>query len=153
MKKNKQDIKRLHDLIDRYFDATSSEAEEREMLKGLADMSLSSPKINEARAVTGFFAVERHIRSSHKRHSGSWMRIAAAIAVATIGSIAIFTTPEHESDQSNLCIAYIGDTKVTDNETVLSIMRNELNDLEEVSSSMQSDIDNQLSILASEFSL
>lgn len=153
MKKNEQDINRLHNLIDRYFDATSTEAEEHEMLKGLADMSLSTPKINEARAVTGFFAVEREMRYSHKGHYNGVARVAAAIAVAAIGCIAIFTPQKYESDRSNVCIAYIGDTKVTDNETVLSIMRNELDDLEEASSSMQADIEAQLSTLATEFSL
>lgn len=153
MTKNKQDIERLHELIDRYFDATSTEAEEREMLKGLADVSLSSTKIEEARAVTGFFAVERHIRTSHKKHSRGWAKAAAVITVAVICSIVIFTTPQHESDKSNTCIAYIGDTKVTDNETVLSIMRNELGDIEEASSCLQADIDAQLSTIASEFVL
>lgn len=155
MKQTSPDINRLHELIERYFDATATEAEEAEMRRGLADMSLNSPRIDEARAVTGFFAVERQRqrRAAAPRQTVHWPRIAAAIAVAAVCGAALLTIPRHSDAEPDRCVAYVGDTEITDSQEVLAIMRSNLDELGEASADMRDDVNSQLSILATELSL
>lgn len=154
MNQTTPDINRLHELIERYFDATATEAEEAEMRRGLADMSLNSPRIDEARAVAGFFAVERGRRkAAERRQTVRWPRIAAAIAVAAICGAALLTLPRHSGSEADRCVAYVGGSEITDSREVLAIMRSNLDDLGAASDAVRDDVDSQLSILATELSL
>lgn len=153
MKQTSPDINRLHELIDRYFDATATEAEEAELLRGLADPTLTSPRIEEARAVAGFFAVERSHRSRQRIRTPRWPKMAAAIAAAAVCGTALLTLPNHENSEPDRCVAYVGGTEITDSREVLAIMRSNLDDLGEASADVRSDIDAQLSIFATELSL
>ncbi len=142
MKSNKTDIKRLHHLIDRYFEATATEAEERELRLALASTTLSSDKIDEARAVMGYFTIGRKAR----RQSGAWLRAAAAVAVAAVCATAILTyrTDDKADDR---CVAYIGGTEITDSHEVLAMMRSDLDEIGQAAQSVQTDVASQLSTL------
>ena len=146
MKSNKTDIKRLDQLIDRYFDATATEAEERELRLTLATTPLSSEKIDEARAVMGYFAVSRKNQVDSASRGGSWLRAAAAIAVAAVCGTALLTY--HPGDKvADQCVAYIGETEITDSHAVLAMMRSDLAEIGEASQSVQTDVASQLSTL------
>ena len=146
MKQNKTDIKRLNQLIDRYFDATATEAEERELRLTLASTPLSSEKIDEARAVMGYFAASRKAEVNKASRRGSWFRAAAAIAVAAVCGTAILTYRPNDK-VTDLCVAYIGETEITDSHAVLSMMRSDLAEIGEASQSVQTDVASQLSTL------
>lgn len=154
MKQSKPDIKRLHQLIERYFDATATSAEEAELLRDLADPTLTSPEIEEARAVIGFFAVERSRKTTRRRHlPAGWQRAAAAVAIAAVCGVALFTMPGRDTKQPDRCVAYVGDTEVTDSRMVMAMMRSDLSDLGEASADVRDDFGDQLSIFATELSL
>ena len=152
MKQSSPDIKRLHTLIVRYFDATATEDEEAELRRGLADTSLSSPEIEVARAVLGFFVTESRL-PRRSRQQSVWFRIAAAIALAAVCGTVLLNSGGNDRTDNDRCVAYIGDTEITDNHKVMAMMRSELNDFGEASADMRDDIDDQLSILAAELSL
>ena len=146
MKSNKTDIKRLNQLIDRYFDATATEAEERELRLTLATTPLSSEKIDEARAVMGYFAAGRSVGATRSRSKSQWLRAAAAIAVAAVCGTALLTY--HPGDKvADQCVAYIGETEITDSHAVLAMMRSDLAEIGEASQSVQTDVASQLSTL------
>lgn len=145
MKPNETDIKRLNQLIDRYFDATATEAEERELRLTLATTPLSSEKIDEVRAVMGYFALSRKAQARNTSKGVSWLR-AAAIAVAAACGTALLTY--HPGDKvADQCVAYIGETEITDSHEVLAMMRSDLAEIGEASQSIQTDVASQLSTL------
>ncbi len=146
MKSDQSDIKRLHQLIDRYFDATATDAEEHELLLTLATTRLSSEKIDEARAVMGYFAVSRNVVAKKSAGGRSWLRIAAAIAVAVVCGTALLTYRPSD-DVADQCVAFIGETEITDSHTVLAMMRSDLSEIYEASQSVQTDVVSQLSTL------
>ena len=146
MKSNKTDIKRLNQLIDRYFDATATEAEERELRLTLATTPLSSEKIDEARAVMGYFAAGRRDGATRRRRKSQWLRAAAAVAAAAVcgGALLTFISDGHTPNQ---CVAYIGETEITDSHAVLAMMRSDLAEIGEASQSVQTDVASKLSTL------
>lgn len=150
---NQFEIKRLHELIDRYFDATATEAEERELYEALASTELSSDQIDEARAVAGFFACGRNKRrKANKRRV--WLSAAASVAVAAVCGAAIFAAgPSSDSSSSNRCIAYIGNEEITDTHTVLAMMQNDLADINAATCSLRTDAQTELAAIAKELSL
>jgi hypothetical protein len=155
MKQSDHDIKRLHRLIERYFDATATSVEEAELRRRLTDTSLTSPEIEEARAVMGFFVAGRSRKKASRRYHlpAGWQRAAAAVAIAAVCGIAMLKMPGRDADMADRCVAYVGSTEVTDNRMVLAMMRSELNDLGEASAEVHNDIGGQLSIFANELSL
>lgn len=146
MKSNKSDINRMHRLIDRYFDATATEAEERELRMSLASTALSSEKIDEARAVMGYFAIGRSIKAPKSNRGGAWLRAAATVAVAAVCGIALLTF-RPDGKAVNRCVAYIDGTEITDSHAVLAIMRSDLAEIGAASQSLQTDVSSQLSTL------
>lgn len=146
MKSDKSDIKRIHQLIDRYFDATATDAEERELRLTLATTPLSSEKIDEARAVMGYFAATRNVAAKKPAIGASWLRVAAAIAVAVVCGTALLTYQPGDK-VADRCVAYIGETEITDSHVVLAMMRSELSEIGEASQSVQTEVASQLSTL------
>ena len=104
MKQSSPDIKRLHTLIVRYFDATATEDEEAELRRGLADTSLSSPEIEEARAVLGFFVTESRL-PRRSRQQSVWFRIAAAIALAAVCGTVLLNSGGNDRTDNDRCVA------------------------------------------------
>ncbi len=148
------ELKRLHCLIDRYFDAIATAEEERELMTALATTELSSEKIDEARAVISYFAVgrakQRHARAlSHRRQ---WMRAAATIAIVLVfGAAILFSRPAERYEDR--CIAYIGSTEVTDNSAVLAMMHSDLAEISEVTTSLRTDANAEIAAISDILSL
>ena len=149
MKTSTDELRHIHELIDRYFNAETSEAEELRLKKILATTSYSSPEIDEAKAVFGYFAMSRGKHNVDKHRSPATVRAAATIAISLICGIALFFGNKNEE---NLCEAYIGEETITDNNIVMSMMQNDLNIISEACSNLQTDLDNQFSSLANELS-
>ena len=146
------DIKRIHTLIERYFEATASEAEERELRTALSRTKLLSPEIEEARAVLGYFVATRH--ESQSSHSRRPRHFAAAAAIAAIAiSAAAIALSDGGRETDNRCIAYVGGTTITDNQRVMSMISADLQTLGDAAGSIENDIESQFSILAEEITL
>ena len=119
-------IDQLHNLIERYFDATTSLDEERQLKQELANTRLSSSLIDEAHAVLGYslsrptVAVTRPVR----RFRSSVTRVAVAASIVIAALIPISIIIGNGSGEDN-CTSYalVDGNKITDNETIDEMMR------------------------------
>lgn len=127
---------RIERLAHRYFEATATPDEERELCRLLAETSDS--RYDDIRACLGFIvtAKRHHQVSDSQTDSGSvptvrkrWLApvltiTSAAAVVALFALIAL--RPSAEVAESEDCWAYVGGKKQTDETEVLKIMKNEL---------------------------
>lgn len=140
----------LHNLIERYFNAETSVAEECILRRELANSALhGDPLADEARAVMGFAigspaAVERR---PHKHKSipsfYQWRNVAAAIvALAATASIMIGAI-RHPNGE---CVAYLNGERISDRQTVMRLMFSDLGDMADASADVETviaeDLDN-----------
>lgn len=121
---------RSHDewlaLAHRYFEASTTEAEEVELRNFLVSPAGRAQEFDDVRAVAGFFAAARCHARQHKASvphiaSRRFLRAAAVAAVLlACGSLVLW----HGVDtRRNQCVAYIAGVKHTDSETVMESMR------------------------------
>ncbi len=124
-KQSSADIQEWQQLIERYFDATTTDAEEQRLKQFLASPQSASPQYNEIKAVMGYLTTAKHHHKSHRtkkrpinstKHALKWS-IAAAI---TIGLF--LTTWQINTPNGDICIAYINGQKYTDEAIVLAQM-------------------------------
>lgn len=151
MKQN-NDIRQIHQLIERYFDATTTEAEERQLRHLLATTKFLTPEIEQARAVIGFYAASKEINQKKRKRTINLPRIAAAVVIAAVSATAA-TLFFSGNETENRCIAYVGGVEITDQDHVLSIMHEDLQLFEDAADNIEADLDNELSILAGELTL
>ena len=144
MNKNEIDIKYVHGLIDRYFDATASEAEERELRRLLASARLLSPEIDQARAVIGFYAVGRKAAPGRRRLRWPAAAAAAVVVAVCVGS-GVLSGPA--GADANQCVAYVGQTEITDSRRVMTMMQAELAEMSRASESVRADVASELSLI------
>ncbi len=148
MKRN-EDIGYIHQLIERYFDATADLDEERELRALLAKVNASTPLIEEARAVIGFAAVERNL--NRKKRTGRvtavrWMSMAASVAVAlAVGTVLMLRSQDRVVDR---CIAYNGLNENTDVDMVMSLMGDQLQIIDDAAAMFEADVTGQLGAIA-----
>lgn len=118
-------IRLTHSLIRRYFDGNTSLDQEKQLRELLADNRLSSPEIEEARAVIGFFAAEAAATapaaSRRRQRVPSLLKIAAAL-VALLSAAAVTVATFSASDPSPRCIAYINGTTISDTDKVMELL-------------------------------
>lgn len=129
MKQHKTTLPELLDLVERFFDCSLSEAEERQLRRDIAVTSLSHPAIDEARAVMGLRKpvrrIERRYRNLHRI-----LRIAATIAVLLAIGAYLFIAPSSGNFGNNKCIAYTNGRCITDEEAVLNLLRDDLREFD-----------------------
>lgn len=114
-------------LIERYFDATITDAEEQQLKQFLASPHSNSQQYDEIKAVMGFLSTGKRYNSQSKKQRIiginrvlKWS-VAAAIVIGIIGTASIqFRTPSN----NDICIAYINGEKYTEEAIVLAQMRN-----------------------------
>lgn len=117
-------MEQWHDLAQRYFDATTTDDEERQLRSFITSEAGSGEEFNELRAVMGFFAVGRSTAktANHPAAHRTLRRLtvaAAVIACLAGGGTWLF----HYQMQKNICVAYINGEKVTDPDIVLQQMQ------------------------------
>lgn len=129
-------------LADRYFEAQTTEAEERLLKLYVASEAAADCRFDEVRAVMGLAAYSRKAQPAtgkHRRHRAAIVRWAAAIAVVFAASATIGTATYRNNNQ---CVAYIGGKKVTDTEKVMQAMQASIDNVG--ASSAPSDVEAQL---------
>lgn len=145
MKPTESDIRRIDLLIDRYFEAETTEAEERELRLALAATKCRSAKIDEARAVLGYLAIGRN--EARRRRIFTLPHVAAAAAVAAVCAAVALPLMQRADSGADRCVAYVGRTEITDSRRVLQMMHSDLALMGEASQSLESDVTSQLSTL------
>lgn len=116
----------LH-LIDKYFEAETSEEEELALKLFLASPQSSDKCFNEIKAVMGFISVGKELRKKQKSrkiylHPATY-KIAAAIILCCIISISLLISNYREKNE---CLVYINGEIYTDSEMVFSEMLNSI---------------------------
>ena len=147
MKPTESDIRRIDLLIDRYFEAEATEAEERELRLALAATKCRSAKIDEARAVLGYLAIGRNEARRPRIFTLPHVAAAAAVAAAAVCAAVALPLMQRADSDADRCVAYVGRTEITDSRRVLQMMHSDLALMGEASQSLESDVTSQLSTL------
>lgn len=129
MKKNRKDIKPIRsareweDLVERYFDALTTDAEEQELRSFLLSSEAVGEVFDEARTVMGFLNIGRaiHRNKLKQRPTGYW-KVAAILCGIVVGATLWSTWDKTQ----NVCEAYIYGTKYTEVALVMSQMQHSL---------------------------
>lgn len=106
-------------LAERFFEAGTSEEEERELRRFIASGQAGS-EFNDVRAVMGLAAVGAR-RYNRRRRRTVFLSAAAAAVVMTAVSLA--------ADGGDSCVAYINGTKHTDEAIVMAQMHSTMDEM------------------------
>lgn len=119
-------VSQWEELIERYFDGTLSEKEERELQHFLSTSDLSTEVFDEARAVMGFLKVGKALQKK-QRPLRFTERIRPLRVAALVGGILLGGTLWTMWERSqNVCEVYIHGTRHTDVAMVMSQMQHSL---------------------------
>lgn len=108
-------------LAERFFEAGTSEEEERELRRFIAS-GLAGSEFNDVRAVMGLAAVGA--RRYHRRRCRTVFLSAAAAVVAVVMTAVSLT-----ADGGDSCVAYINGTKHTDEAIVMAQMHSTMDEM------------------------
>ena len=108
-------------LAERFFEAGTSEEEERELRRFIAS-GLAGSEFNDVRAVMGLAAVGA--RRYHRRRRRTDFLSAAAAVVAVVMTAVSLT-----ADGGDSCVAYINGTKHTDEAIVMAQMHSTMDEM------------------------
>ena len=132
----------LEALIEQYFEGMTTLEQEDAMRQCLAHCPWSSQAIDDARMVMGYFAA--HTEQQHNQVTRGlrqrFIGIAASIAVIlAVGGYVLW----HQSQPSDVCIAYVNGNVVEDNDKVMALVANDMSKMDNAANAMT----NQLSSL------
>ncbi len=132
----------LEALIEQYFEGMTTLEQEDAMRQCLAHCPWSSQAIDDARMVMGYFAA--HAGQQHNRATRGlrqrFIGIAASIAVIlAVGGYVLW----HQSQPSDVCIAYVNGKVVEDNDKVMALVASDMSKMDNAANAMT----NQLSSL------
>ena len=132
----------LEALIEQYFEGMTTLEQEDAMRQCLAHCPWSSQAIDDARMVMGYFAThaeQQHNQVTHGMRQ-RFIGIAASIAVIlAVGGYVLW----HQSQPSDVCIAYVNGNVVEDNDKVMALVANDMSKMDNAANAMT----NQLSSL------
>lgn len=111
-------------LAERFFEADTSEEEERELRRFIAS-GLAGSEFNDVRAVMGLAAVGAR-RYNRRRRRTVFLSAAAAAAVVMT---AVMTAVSLATDGGDSCVAYINGTKHTDEAIVMAQMHSTMDEM------------------------
>lgn len=138
-KKNRQlagrSMKEWEALVERYFDALTTDEEERELVSFLASSEAVGKVFDEARAVIGFLKVGR---SMHRSQPESFLRkpvwkVAAVVCGLAFGASFWF----FHQNGNDVCEAYVYGKKYTEEALVMSHVRTSV---EQMNMAMEVDV-------------
>lgn len=107
-------------LAERFFEAGTSEEEERELRRFIAS-GLAGSEFNDVRAVMGLAAVGAR-RYNRRRRRTVFLSAAAVVAV-------VMTAVSLTADGGDSCVAYINGTKHTDEAIVMAQMHSTMDEM------------------------
>lgn len=107
-------------LAERFFEADTSEEEERELRRFIAS-GLAGSEFNDVRAVMGLAAVGA--RRYHRRRRRTVFLSAAAVVAVVMTAVSL------AADGGDSCVAYINGTKHTDEAIVMAQMHSTMDEM------------------------
>ena len=108
-------------LAERFFEAGTSEEEERELRRFIAS-GLAGSEFNDVRAVMGLAAVGAR-RYNRRRRRTVFLSAAAAAAVVVMTAVSL------AADGGDSCVAYINGTRHTDEAIVMAQMHSTMDEM------------------------
>lgn len=108
-------------LAERFFEAGTSEEEERELRRFIAS-GLAGSEFNDIRAVMGLAAVGAR-RYNRRRRRTVFLSAAAAAAVVVMTAVSL------AADGGDSCVAYINGTRHTDEAIVMAQMHSTMDEM------------------------
>lgn len=142
----------LDELIRRYFDAETDEADERRLRVYLATSGISTPAADEARAVMGIFAARR-AQSRRGLLRRRIIRISAAAAIAGLlavtASLVITSRTGRPSASDDTLAAWHNGTRCDSPDQVLAMMDSNLALMGEASAEFEDAVSDDLADLGS----
>ena len=134
--KNKKNIKQIRsfqeweELVERYFDAFTTDVEEQELRNFLGSPEAVGTVFDEARAVMGFLKVGQTLHTKTQNHrSVNYWKVAAIFFGMILGGTTLWNT---WYKMQNVCEAYVYGTKYTEVAMVMSQMHHSLDKMNEV---------------------
>lgn len=112
-------------LAERFFEAGTSEEEERELRRFIAS-GLAGSEFNDVRAVMGLAAVGARLYNRRRRRT-VFLSAAAAAAAAVVA--VVMTAVSLAADGGDSCVAYINGTKHTDEAIVMAQMHSTMDEM------------------------
>lgn len=134
-------LEEWHQLVEKYFDAETTEDEEKILSRFLTSRYCPDKEFDEVKAVMGFLVTGKDIhkkRSTFKLYRKPYRWIAAAMIVLIAGSAAWKII----DNRKNVCVAYIAGNKCTDSREVMNQMRLSINNVNSVEA--DNSVDDQL---------
>lgn len=133
----------LHILIEKYFEGETTVEEERTLLEALLSYPPGDDEVDEALAVMGYTR-QQQARQRVSR-SRVFLKIASAAAILIIAVIGISVYfSETRLSASESCYAYIGGELIENEAVIDKIIASQLEEIGEVSDSVNLQIDNDL---------
>ena len=136
--KNEKNIKQIRslkeweELVERYFNALTTDAEEQELRDFLCLPEAVGAVFDEARAVMGFLKVGQTLHPKQQKYRPfNYWKVAAIFCGVMFGGTVLWSTWDK---MQNVCEAYVYGTKYTEVAMVMSQMQHSLdkmNDVEE----------------------
>lgn len=108
-------------LAERFFEAGTSEEEERELRRFIAS-GLAGSEFNDVRAVMGLAAVGAR-RYNRRRRRTVFLSAAAAVVAVVMTAVSL------AADGGDSCVAYINGTKHTDEAIVMAQMHSTMDEM------------------------
>ncbi len=108
-------------LAERFFEADTTEAEERELRRFIASGQAGS-EFNDVRAVMGLAVVGAR-RYNRRRRRTVFLSAAAAVVAVVMTAVSL------GADGSDYCVAYINGTKHTDEAIVMAQMHSTMDEM------------------------
>ncbi len=148
MRYDDTDLKLLLEDIDRYFDCSLSDEQERLLRRRLAATRHVHPAIDEARMLMGFYRQERrHSPYFRGRMIAAVAGIAAAVAVVfALGWKMHKGQPDPMA--GDVCLAYSGGQIITDEDAVIAIVAETMSEVHNGVFTANSDLRDDVSIIA-----
>lgn len=119
-------------MAERYFDASTTDEEERALKLFLSTEASASHAFDEIKAVMGYIATGRKVHAKPRQQrinkAATLMRAAVIVLVAGIS----FTALHHITYDNNICITYINGKKYTDERIAIAKMENIMKEMSSV---------------------
>lgn len=130
-----KNINSLHEKIERYFNCVLSDEEEKELILQLSLTKTRDPIIDEAKALLGFRTIKEDLLKSNPSSRGFRLPmrkiISVAASIAILLSIGIALDSIYRHNEPDKCVAYINGKKITDEAIILSLMAENMDELQD----------------------
>lgn len=135
----KEDNRYWHDLARRYFEAETTDEEERTLKRFAVSPEADGAEWDELRAVMGYAAMGRRVHNGMGKKAPvrqlthrTRIAVAAAIVAGLVAIPAIRWMTTQKAESQDICIAYVNGNRVTDPTQVMQAMHRAMAHVQQV---------------------